>query len=97
MARRAARPPGVRLLPFGHPEAEHALAALPERDRYASVHALRDGRLYSATNAFGVILTGLRGGGILLNTGLYRIYPWVVRNRSRIGRFVPDLPRPPID
>lgn len=97
MARRAARPPGVRLIPFGHPEAEAALAALPPADRYASVHALRDGRLYSATNGFGIILTALRGGGLLLNTGLFRIYPVVVRNRSRIGRWVPDLPRPPID
>lgn len=97
MARRAARPPGVRLVPFGHPVAEHALAALPPSDRYASVHALDGARLYSATEGFGVILSRLRGGWLLLNTGAFRIYPWVVRNRSRIGRFVPDLPRPPID
>jgi hypothetical protein len=87
----------VRLVPFGHPEAEAALAVLPPDLRYASVHALRDDRLYSATDGFGVILTALRGGGLLLKTGLYRIYPVVVRNRHRIGRLVPDLPRPPID
>jgi len=70
---------------------------LPPDLRYTSVHALRDGRLYSATDGFGVILTALHGGGLLLTTGLYRIYPVVVRNRHRIGKFVPDLPRPPID
>ena len=70
---------------------------LPPDLRYESVHALRDGRLYSATDGFGVILTALRGGGLLLDTGMYRIYPLVVRNRHRIGRMVPNLPRPPID
>lgn len=74
-----------------------ALAVLPHDLRYESVHALRDGRLYSATDGFGVILTALRGGGLLLHTGMYRIYPLVVRNRHRIGRMVPNLPRPPID
>ena len=84
-------------MPFGHHEAEAALSVLAPDLRYASVHALRDGRLYSATDGFGVTLTALRGGGLLLTTGLYRIYPVVVRNRHRIGKFVPDLPRPPID
>ncbi len=69
---------------------------VPEDVRHESVHAA-DGRgLASATQAFRLILTRLRGGGLLLATGLYRIYPWVARNRSRIGRFVPDLPRPPV-
>ena len=96
MARRAARPPGVRLIPFGHPVAEHALSALPADARYASVHALVGSRLYSATDAFGIILTRLRGGGALLTTGAYRVYPWVVRNRSMLGKLVPNLPRPPV-
>ena len=97
MARRAARPPGVRLLPFDHPDAVRVLSALPPDARHASVHALQGHRLYSATDGFGVILTALRGGSILLTTGLYLVYPWVVRNRTILGRLVPDLPRPPID
>ena len=73
------------------------LSFLPPDDRHASVHALQGHRLYSATEGFGVILAALRGGGLLLSTGLYRVYPWVVSNRTTLGRMVPDLPRPPID
>ncbi len=60
------------------------------------MHAADDRGLASATEGFRVILTRLHGGRLFLATGAYRIYPWVVRNRSRIGRFVPNLPRPPI-
>ena len=84
------------LLPFDDPRAVRILASLPPELRHASVHAA-DGRgLASATEGFRVILTRLHGGRLFLATGAYRIYPWVVRNRSRIGRFVPNLPRPPI-
>ena len=97
MARRAARPPGVRLLPFGHPAAEAVLSSLPDDDRYSSVHALRGRELYSATHAFRVILSRMRGGNVFIRTRAYRIYPVVVRHRSMIGRFVPDMSQPPID
>jgi len=69
---------------------------VPEDVRHESVHAADDRGLASSTEAFRLILTRLRGGGLLLATGLYRAYPWVARNRSYIGRFVPDLPRPPV-
>ncbi len=60
------------------------------------MHAADERGLASATEGFRVILTRLHGGRLFLATGAYRIYPWVVRNRSRIGRLVPNLPRPPI-
>lgn len=69
---------------------------LPPEVRHASVHVADDRGLASATEAFRVILTRLRGGRALSALGLYLLYPWVVRNRSRIGRLVPNLPRPPI-
>jgi hypothetical protein len=72
------------------------LAALPPDARHGSVHAADARGLVSATEAFRLILTRLRGGGLLIGTGAYRMYPWVVRNRTGIGRFVPDLPRPPV-
>lgn len=97
MARLAARPPGVRLLPFGYPAAEAVLSSLPDNDRYSSVHALRGRELYSATDAFRVILSRMRGGNVFIRTGAYRIYPFVVRHRSTIGRLVPDMSQPPID
>lgn len=96
MARRTARPPGVRLLPFDDPRARRILEVLPEDLRHSSVHVADERGLASATEAFRVILSRLRGGPALAALGLYRLYPWVVRNRSRIGRFVPDLPRPPL-
>ena len=71
------------------------LAALPPDARHASVHAADSRGLVSATEAFRLILTRLRGGSVLIGTGAYRVYPWVVRHRMAIGRFVPDLPRPP--
>jgi len=61
-----------------------------------SVHAADSRGLASATEAFRLILTRLRGGRLLLATGVHRVYPVVARNRSLIGRFVPDLPRPPV-
>lgn len=86
----------MRLLPFDDPRAVRILSVLPEGVRHGSVHAA-DGRgLVSGTDAFRLILTRLRGGRLLIRTGVYRIYPWVVQNRSRIGRLVPDLPRPPV-
>ena len=63
----------MRLLPFGHPAAEAVLSSLPETDRYSSVHALRGRELYSATHAFRVILSRMRGGNVLIRTGAYRI------------------------
>lgn len=69
---------------------------VPEQRRHTSVHAADSRGVTSATEAFRLILTRLRGGRLLLATGLYRMYPVVARNRSLIGRFVPDLPRPPV-
>jgi hypothetical protein len=86
----------VRLLPFDDDRAARILSVLPESARHASVHAADERGLASATEAFRLILTRLRGGRALAAMGLYRIYPWVVRNRSHIGRFVPNLPRPPV-
>lgn len=84
------------MLPFDDPRAVRILAVLPEELRHSSVHAADARGLISATGAFRVTLGRLRWGWILLATGTYRMYPWVVRNRSHLGRFVPDLPRPPI-
>jgi hypothetical protein len=39
----------------------------------------------------------MRGGNVFIRTRAYRIYPVVVRHRSMIGRFVPDMSQPPID
>lgn len=72
------------------------LEVVPEVVRHASVHAADARGLASATEALRLILTRLRGGRLLLAIELYRIYPVVARNRSLIGRFVPDLPRPPV-
>ena len=96
MARRTAIPPGVRLLPFDDPRAVRILAVLPGELRHASVHAADSRGLASATEGFRLILTRLRGGPVLAALGLHHTYPWVVRNRPRIGRLVPDLPRPPV-
>ena len=73
------------------------LSSLPDNERYSSVHALWGRELYSATHAFRVILSRMRGGNLFIRTGAYRIYPVVVRHRSTIGRFVPDMSQPPID
>ena len=97
VARRAARPPGVILLPFDHPRAERILAVLPEEARHVSVHTADSRGLASATHAFACILRRLRGGDMLLRTGAYRVYPWVAGHRNWFGRLVPDLPRPPIN
>ena len=72
------------------------LEVIPEDVRHESVHAADARGVASATEAFRLILTRLRGGRVLLATRAYRAYPWVARNRSRIGPFVPDLPRPPV-
>jgi hypothetical protein len=72
------------------------LCALQPDARHASVHAADSRGLVSATEAFRLILTRIRGGGFLIRTGAYKVYPWVVRHRTRIGRFVPNLPRPPV-
>lgn len=96
VARRAALPPGVVLLPFDDPRAVRMLVVVPPERRHSSVHAA-DGRgLASATEAFRVILTRLRGGRVLMALGAHRLYPWVAGNRTFFGRLVPDLPRPPI-
>lgn len=86
----------MRLLPFDDPRARRILEVVPEDVRHESVHAADARGLASATEAFRLILTRLQGGQVLLVTGLYRLYPWVARNRSLIGPFVPDLPRPPV-
>lgn len=72
------------------------LRALPDDARHASVHAVDPRGICSATDGFRLILRHLHGGDALTALGLYRVYPWVVRNRRRIGRLVPDLPRPPV-
>ncbi len=87
----------MRLLPFDHPAAAAVLASVTPDARHSSVHALDGNRLFSATEGFAVILTRLKGGRMLLATGAYRVYPWAVRHRTTLGRFVPDLPRPSID
>ncbi|MSO44505.1 MAG: DUF393 domain-containing protein [Thermoleophilia bacterium] len=96
LARWAARPPGVAVLPFDDSRAIAVLAALPDSARHASLHALDGRRLVSATDAFRLALTRMRFGGILIGLGAHRIYPWMVRNRHWIGRLLPDLPRPPV-
>ena len=97
VARRAARPPGVILLPLDDPRAVRILAVLPADARHVSVHAADSRGLASATHAFACILRRLRGGGVLLHTGAYRVYPWVAGHRNWFGRLVPDLPRPPMN
>lgn len=95
-ARRLALPPGVVLLPFDDPRAVRILQAVPGERRHTSVHAADSRGVISTTQAFRLILTRLRGGRLLIAMGAHRLYPWVAGNRHLVGRFVPDLPRPPI-
>lgn len=95
-ARRLAPPPGVVLLPFDDPRAGRILQVVPQDRRHASVHAADARGVISATEAFRLILTRLRGGRLLIALGAHRLYPWVAAHRHHVGRFVPDLPRPPI-
>lgn len=96
VARRAAVPPGVVLLPFDDPRAVRILDVIPAERRHSSVHAADARGLISATEAFRLILTRLRGGRLLIAIGAHRLYPWVAGNRNLVGRLVPDLPRPTI-
>jgi len=84
------------LLPFDDPRAERILSVIPAGRRHSSVHAADARGVISATDAFRLILTRLRGGRVLIALGAHRAYPWVAGNRHLVGRLVPDLPRPPI-
>lgn len=95
MARWAARAPGLTCLPFDHPRAVAVLDVLPPDARHAAFHALDGPRLYSATAAFRELLLRMPAGRLACELGLFRSYPWIVRNRSRLGRLLPDVPRPP--
>ena len=94
-ARRWARPPGLRCLPFDDPRAVALLSALPPGERHAAFHVVEGHRLYSATGAFMHLLRQLPGGRAACALGAYRLYPWIVRHRTRLGRLLPDTPRPP--
>lgn len=94
-ARAAAAAPGLACLPFDHPRAVMILQALPPDERHAAFHVLDGRRLYSATGAFHQLLVRLPAGRLACAVGLHHMYPWIVRNRSRLGRLLPNVPRPP--
>jgi predicted DCC family thiol-disulfide oxidoreductase YuxK len=94
-ARRMARAPGLTCLPFDHPRAVAVLAVLPPDERHAAFHVLDGRRLFSATSGFRQLLLRMPMGRLACALGLYRAYPWIVRHRSRVGRMLPDMPRPP--
>jgi predicted DCC family thiol-disulfide oxidoreductase YuxK len=77
--------------PFGNPIAERRLAELPADDRYISFHAATHDRLFSGTDAARVTLEALPLGRIATAFGLHNAYPLIVRSRSLLGRFVPDV------
>ena len=86
----------IAFLPFADPEAAPLLADLPEGDRTGSIHLVDpDGRRFSR----GAALTRLIGHlGARPGAGhapaaaqlLGRAYDPIARNRSRLGRRVPD-------
>ena len=94
-ARRAARAPGLACIPFDDPRAVAILQVLPDDERHAAFHVLDGHRLYSATAAFHQLLRRMPAGGLACALGLHRMYPWIVRHRTRLGRMLPDMPRPP--
>jgi predicted DCC family thiol-disulfide oxidoreductase YuxK len=77
--------------PFGNPIAERRLAALPESERYVSFHAATHDELFSGTDAARKTLEALPFGRIATAFGLHNAYPLIVRSRSFLGRFVPDV------
>lgn len=77
--------------PFGHPISEERLAGVPTDERYESFHAATDDELFSGTDAARVTLEALPLGRFATMLGLHNAYPLIVRSRSVLGRFVPDV------
>jgi predicted DCC family thiol-disulfide oxidoreductase YuxK len=84
-----------RLTPLALQDAEAArlLAAIPERERYASWHLIAsDDRIYSAGDAVAPLLRLLPGARPLaalaasLPRSTNRVYFLIARNRSTLGR-----------
>jgi predicted DCC family thiol-disulfide oxidoreductase YuxK len=77
--------------PFGNPISEERLSLVPEDERYESFHAATDDAIFSGTDAARVTLEALPLGRIATMFGLHNAYPLIVRSRSLLGRFVPDV------
>ena len=95
LARGMARAPGLTCIPFDDPLAVRVLAVLPPDERHAAFHVLDGRRLYSATAGFRQLLLRMPAGWLACAMGAHRMYPWIVRHRTRLGRLLPDVPRPP--
>jgi predicted DCC family thiol-disulfide oxidoreductase YuxK len=78
-------------VPIGSEEGQRLLAGMPEEERLASWHLVRDGRRSSAGAAFPPVFSLLPGGRPLawLTARAPRLsesaYAWVARNRSARG------------
>ena len=81
----------LEFCPFGNPIAESRLAELPEDQRYIAFHVAAHDELFSGTDAARVTLEALPYGRIATALGLHNAYPLIVRSRSLLGRFVPDV------
>lgn len=98
---RVDRPGRLAVLPFSDRDADRRLGTLGPEERAASMHLVRaDGTVLSAGAALTEMLRGTSGLGWLgrgarrlrfVQTAIDRVYWAVANNRSRIGRFVPDV------
>ncbi len=75
--------------PYGHPLAESYLSELPASKRYASHHAVRAGKLVSATEAAKLTLEPLPFGRVAVALRVHRLYPIIAANRAFLGRLFP--------
>lgn len=77
--------------PFGKPISEERLAPVPADERYESFHAATDDEIFSGTDAARKTLEAFPLGRLATLAGLHNVYPLIVRSRSLLGRFVPDV------
>ena len=81
----------LEFCPFGNPISEERLALISEDMRYESFHAATHDELFSGTAAARMTLEALPFGRFATMFGLHNAYPLIVRSRSLLGRFVPDV------
>ena len=90
------------MLPMRDPEAAALLSALPEDEWYGTWHLVRrDGSLTGAGAGLVDLLDALRWArpaaavvARIPERALEWLYVLIARNRSRLGRVVPDGPAP---
>jgi len=76
--------------PFGEDAAERRLTEISPAQRHDSFHAVKNEKIYSATDAARVTIAELPLGAIGVALGLHNFYPLLAKYRGALGRLVPD-------